>query len=241
MQDYQINRLMMFRAVSDYLDANAEIINSIPALTELASTLKNKVSEIENAADKHSTVSKGKTNAKLEVQERLVMLVKAVGSALLTYAKQNNKPETATMAAMREWRFRSLRDEEQLRHATVILGQLDAAAVDLVRYGITTGVLEDYRATVQRFERAILDRDASVSERTVTHGNIAALILECGRLLAEELDHMMQMIRVSHPGFYDGYKSIRITKSLAVRYRKNSVPVEEEAAPSPEPSTETFA
>jgi hypothetical protein len=252
MNDRQINRLMMFRAVSDYLSANSDVISSIPALEKLAAKLKDKVSEIEDAAKKHSTITKGKTDAKLDAQERLIASVKAVSSALRTYAHHGGNFETKSVASVREYQLRTYRDEEQLRHATVILAELDAAASELVAYGITPEVLAEYRATVESFKRAILLRDGSVTERTVTHAGIAALILEAGAMLGEELDQMMQMIRAEHPKVYDGYRAVRVTKSLAVRYRKNGEPVtpsEQEArqdsgslpstAPLPEASAET--
>jgi len=191
-----------------------------------------------DAAKKHATITKGKTDTKLDAQERMIASVKAVSAALRTYAHHKGDLETKSVASVREYQLRIYRDEEQLRHATVILAELDAVASDLVAYGITPEVLSAYRATVEAFGRALLTRDASVSERTVTHATLAALIVEVGGLLGEELDPLMQMIRGEHPKVYDGYRSIRVTRSLAVRYRKNAEP-DKDSPPESQPQSES--
>ncbi len=238
MTDRQINRLMMFRAVSDYLSGNAEAVKKINALVELADELKRRISAIEFATERHSSMMKGRTDTKYEAEDRLTDILKAVSAALYAYAQKKGDNETKAVASMREWQFRSLRDEEQIRHANVILRKCESAAADLEHYAVNAEMIEAFRNAISNYERSLLVRDATKADRTVTTGDIGAMFRDLGIFLVEQLDPVMRMLRSIEPHVYDGYKAVRVTQSLGIRYRKNGETTPEQV---PEAPAETAA
>jgi hypothetical protein len=228
MTDNQLNRLMMFKAVRDYLEQNAETVSKIRILPEVVSVLSGKIALIESTAHKRQTVSAGKTDVKYEAQEQLIVQLTSLGAALFALANRSGRLETRALADRREWAYRKMRDEELIRAAEVILSELQTYAPELEAYGITSETLDLFRKSISAFDRALTVRDSSVTARTLGRSDLAQLFSAVRDLLNDELDPIIEMFRGSDPQFYDGYKALRVTKALAVRYRKNGDPVPEQ-------------
>ena len=239
MNDRQVNRLMMFKAVRDFLHENAETLSAIPAMDRLIRELSEKVAAIQKTADTHATVHAGKTDVKYSAREALLEQLREKSSLLYSYARRYNRHETLALARRSDTEYRTLRDEELIHSGQVLFDEIRACSDALAEYGLSEQEIERFGDCIRNFDRALGERDSSKAIRTLSRTSLDSLFTEVGLLLSEELDPLMELYRSRDVRIFNTYRAYRVTKSLAVRYRKENGtadPLPPVQTTTPEPS-----
>lgn len=233
MTNQQINKLMMYRPLDEFLSTNAAIVGRIEGFQECVALFSANVRAIERAAEVQVGATTGKTDVKVQAEETLIDQMVIAGASLRAYARRNNLLETERRAVAERWPLRQLRDVELLTRARILLEEVNTHAASLGRFGLDEAACARYRAAVDTFAKAMDIRENSVADRKVARTDLRSLYLETDRILAEELDPMIEHFRDSDPAFYDGFRHLRVTKALGARRKTNG----DTAAPAGVPAT----
>ena len=222
MTDREMNKLMMFKAIRDFLIAIQDVIARIPAMPRLLAELVEKVAAIENTATKHASVAMGKTGIKIENEEKLLEQIRVKSSALYAFAKRHGRFEALAISEKSDWQYRVMRDEELIRAAEVLYKELRNVGPEFTDYGIGEAEIAEFRQSIDAFAKALGTRDSSRTERVLSRVELASLFNQVHVLLTDELDPMMELFRASDSQMYDNYMALRVTKALASRGRKEN-------------------
>jgi hypothetical protein len=213
----QLNRLSMYRSLAEFLAGHADIIAGIEILPTIVAEFFANLAVIERDALTQSRVTAGKTDVKLDAEERLSALMVLIAEVLYAYATRTGDLEILAKTSMSRWHLGRLRDSELGMQARNFLEEAAAHSPELARFGISDVVLQKYRDAIASFDEALEARNGSLANRKVTRSDLRALFDATDRLLEDQLDAMIGHFRDSHPSFHETYHALRVVKSSAVR------------------------
>jgi hypothetical protein len=218
----QLQKLTMYRALDDFLAGQSGILAEVEAIPPIVADFVKYHVAIEQGALKQTNVTAGKTDVKLDAEEKVFASMFLVADSLRAYAKRNNLVETLAKASVERWRLNQLRDSELSTQATAFLDEAVAHSPAVAQYGLTEEVLRKYREAIAAFSKSLETREGSLADRKVTRGELAGLFDATDDLLDFELDAMVEHLREAHPAFYENYHALRSAKSIGPRSRRSS-------------------
>ncbi|MBL0174700.1 MAG: hypothetical protein IPP94_05450 [Ignavibacteria bacterium] len=219
MTGLQLNQLSMYRSLAEFLAGHSDIIAGIEILPTIVAEFNANLTAIEREAQTQGRVTAGKTDVKLDAEERLSAMMILIAEVLYAYATRTGNLETLAKASMSRWRLRRLRDSELSMQARIFLEEASAHSTGMARFGIGDAVLLKYREAIAAFEDALEARNGSLAHRKVTRSDLRALFDATDRMLEDQLDGLMGHFRDSHPSFHETYRALRVVRSNPARRR----------------------
>ena len=209
----QLNQLSMYRSLAEFLAGHSDIISGIEILPTIVAEFFANLAAIERDALTQVRVTAGKTDLKLDAEERLSALMVLIAGVLYAYATRTGNLETLAKTSMSPWHLGRLRDSELGMKARSFLEEAAALSPGIARFGISDAVLQKYRDAIAAFDEALEARNGSLAHRKVTRSDLRALFDATDRLLEDQLDAMIGHFRDSHPSFHETYHALRVVKS----------------------------
>jgi hypothetical protein len=209
MTDPQENKLSMYRAVIQVLDANAAEYAGVAAFGTQVTNIKNSVDLIGQLAQTQTADSSGITLDKAMLQGQMVDMALRVAGGLKAWASDNNNAPVGQQANINKSTFTKARDDlrDDIAQQIHDLGNANVAA--LANYGITAATLTGLQTRIDAYRSAIgSPRAARVQKGTAT----SLLETEFGRadmILNDRIDGLIEQFKSSGTTFYSDYKNAR--------------------------------
>jgi hypothetical protein len=230
MQNYQENKLRMYKTVSACLEAHAALVTSVPSFDKMRLEFAGLIARIGETDMLIRGATDGKTAHKRDTREALMAALLPVASVLALYAHEAGMQDVKAAADHSETAFRAFRELELLNRATDIMRSADDRAEAIEAYGVTAAMRDSLRKGIADYEAAIDGREAGGVTRMSARAALSRLFEEADTLLNESMDRQMEIFRATQPGFYEEYFNARSIKLLGIRHRRP------EEAPPPLPA-----
>jgi len=208
MTNVQSSRLGMYLTVRDYCILNASLLTNLPNFSPNQTTLQNTILSIQNVGEQQKIDKKGGTVGKKQFAANLVTIAADNARKLSAYAKFTNNPTLQGEVHITEGSFRNFSDSDLKDYAQIIYDRAQTNVAALASYGITA-------ATQTAFLAAINAYNASLStprvNTTVTSQATKQLVLlfDTADAALENMDASVEIIRLTQPNFYNGYRTAR--------------------------------
>lgn len=202
------SKLKMYLTLRIYLLSNPAVTAKLPNFPEFLAALDAAILQIQNNSEQRLVSTKGVTDNKRLLRESLITLTVDASSKMQAYAKYVHN--TVLLA---EIKFKSsdLRDIPSLELVDVTRGlynKIDAHLPEVVIYGLTTGSQLEYREAIDDFAISI-----SQPRESQLKGKENSLLEEQGFIkgdgAVDNMDTVVEIVRLSEPVFYAGYKNAR--------------------------------
>jgi hypothetical protein len=229
------NKVTMFKSVDAFFDANTTKLAVIAALVRYVASFKSLLADILSAVGTVDEVTSGKTQIKYDAEDNLVAIMLQVGPTLFAYANDVNDLALRGNANFSKTSLRRMRDIELVAAGKALYTEATAVVGNLADYSITTPTLDDLKAKVDAYEKALGSQGSSVSQHTTAVFNIAEKISAVDTLLTDNIDPVMQSIEKDDPAFFREYKQTRMIKDLGAP-RKQTAQKTTTAAPAATPA-----
>jgi hypothetical protein len=223
------NKLTMYEAVSTLLGNNESIVTTVPAFVALKNDFTARVQEIHRKAIAKRDATAGKTETKQEAKDSLVSALMAIAAPMYTYARKVKNNEVKDIADVRQSKLEKLRDTELVSRATSIHTQANTIGAALEPYGVTIAMITDLDTKINNFNAALGERESGMAIRSGATTALIDLFNAADELLNEDMDRLIETLRVSNTDFYNEYFAARVIKDIGVRH--------EPVTPTPPPPT----
>jgi len=230
---HEENKSNMYNATDAVLKINAGIIAEVPALGEVHTDLQALIVEIEAKNRELMTATEGKTSVKSKAIDELISSIVPVASAAKAYATRNNLLELKALADYSESKLKHLTHAELPIKAKNIKDAAQGVLASLTGYGVTQAKLDLVDAKLEALKNAKGNKDVSFTDRSATRVALTQLFDKADELLKDEADGIVEVVKESHPDFYNQYFAARVIKDLGGSHTK---PDDEDKTP---PSTDT--
>ncbi len=228
MNNRQENRLQMYYATRDVCRKQESLINEISLFSTAYNQFLVKINAIEDASRLQINPTTGLAVKKTQAKTDMVNSAIRIRNAMLLLATDLN--DVVLKGKLTVSRSRLLRNRSTMafQMCRIILDLVQGHAVQIGNYMISPEDIETFRTQITDYENLMnAPRGALITRKNITQ-QIQTLFKETDLILKEKLDHMVDMLRDSHPDFYYEYFSARMIIDVGHRYeRKNedTVPV----------------
>lgn len=214
MKRREMNKKNTVNALNAVFTENATIVNGYPALKESVAGLRRVTGEIDELDKKFITSVDGKTSSKNLLEEELLEDLMPVKAGLYAYSVKGKNEELKTLTKDSESSLRKMPDPELLKKTQLIIAEAEKLKTELADYKITEEVITELKSKTSLYAEALDGKDTSFANRSALRIALTQKFDEADEIITEELDQLIELVRKSHPLFYDQYQAARTIKDL---------------------------
>jgi len=208
MTNYQESKYSMMIGTRDYLIKNSEIAKTLPAFGELFPGFNANINQIQVQRELQEIDKSGITDTKSMLRFDLTSQALDVSRKTEVYARMNNNAILAKEVHYSETDLNKSADSKLKDKALVIYDKANANVAALAVYGIRPEMLTALKNSIDLFNASIpTTRTGKTETKQVT--NQLTKLLKANDELLTKFDLLVEVVRLTEPVFYSGYKDHR--------------------------------
>ncbi len=226
MDKIQINKSRMYGAVDMVLDNHSTNFSEFSGLVQAHQQLKRGQEQIGHYRQIQEANITGLTKTKVILRNEMVSSILRFSTALRAYANSVKNEELKSKAKYGLSGLKKSADSILVDIGTLILGLAKPLQGELASFIIGENEFNDLERLIASFKLAIPQHRAAASVLKNSTMNISEVFTAQDRLLKEDIDVLMLLIRNSQPDFYEAYKNARnIVDYVGRRKVKTEMPL----------------
>jgi len=208
MNGKQQSKLKMYLTVRIFLLANPEITAKLPNFPEFMAALDAAILQIQNNSQEQSIDTTGVAESKQEYRELLIQATIDASGKIQAYAKYIRDSVLLAETKFTKTDLRHLSALDLVDAASGLKGRIDANLSNLALYGLTAESQIKFGATIEDYRIAIpLPRQSQLWSREKSL--LETQGFEMGDEAIDNIDSVVEIVRLTEPIFYTGYKNAR--------------------------------
>lgn len=213
----QENKLSMFLAVKDYLNANVAILSKLPNYLEYFALFENSVAQIQSCVNQQRIGVKGVSSVKKLLRNNLIIIAVETSRRLMAYAKFSNNQILLRETMFSEGELKNGTDSALWSYTQGIYDLAQSNLSVLSVYGITTVTQAALHDAITAFvasipkPRLLADKKQNAI-RIANYFDIADVALD-------GLDTIIEIVRMNQSDFYNGYKVVRKHVEMSSKFQ----------------------
>ena len=208
MNNQQESRLSMYIGFKEFQTPYSAITNLLPNYTTNSTIFTNTIPQIQAISVQQRIDKSGLTDNKNQLKEVLIVNVADYSRKLGVYAKFTNNMVLAKEIKFTEGKLRMSSDTAIRDISQIVYNKAQAVLASLPSYGITAATQTTLTNAIAAYNTSIGKPIAGRTERKQVTKQIANLFNTAETALAN-MDAAVEIIRLSQPAFYEGYKNAR--------------------------------
>lgn len=208
MTNYQEGYEKMSQASASYLDANEAITETLPNLAGYLTTIKTTHTQIQVAKVQQEADKSGDTVAKKQLKTILIAQALDVSRRVIAYATNTNNSSLLALVDYSETDLKKASDQKLVSICQVIHDTANDNIAALPTYGVTVQLLATLQTSITSFENTIPKGRVNVTESGEVTRTLDGLFKSLALNWAK-IDILVEMVKTSHPGFYNEYQKVR--------------------------------
>ena len=198
----------MYLSFRDYQSAYTATTDPLPNYIDNSTTFGDTITQLQGVAEEQKISKKGVTDLKNILKESLIVPSADYARKLGVFAKFTNNPTLAQEVKFSESKIRQAADTAVRDYAQIVYDRAQANLAALATYGITAATQAALLEGITAYNASIGKPGAGRTESTQTTKLLDKLFKTADTALAN-MDAAVEIIRVSQPAFYTGYKNAR--------------------------------
>jgi hypothetical protein len=209
MTDPQENKLTMYRAVLQVLDANAAEYAGVAAFGTQVTNFHNSVDLIGQLAQTQTADTSGIALDKAMLNDQMVDMALRVAGALKAWASDTNNAPIRQQANINKSTFSRARDDMRDDIAQQIhdLGNANVAA--LAPFGVTAATITALQTRIDVYRAAIGSPRTARAQKGTATTMLANEFDRADMILGDRIDGLVEQFKSSGTTFYSDYKNAR--------------------------------
>ena len=208
MNSKQQSKYNMYLTADEFLSANDSITTTLPRYQEFHVSFQNGISQIRLSNEQQSIDKSGIANKKSQLRKLLVKLGADTSRKIQSYAKIENNQILLSEAKFSESDFKYATDSDLETFAQSTYDTAQTQLGNLAQYGVTNETQNDLIRALTDFRAAMpTPRNGAIGTKLSTE-QIAKAFTATDKAL-DNIDALVEIVRISQPEFYSGYKSAR--------------------------------
>ncbi len=193
----------------NYLDKNASITSILPGYEPLITRFRLNIYQITMLRDQQEVDTSGIRDNKALLRVGLAALAYDISRKTEAYASFANNLILVKEVHFAETSLTKATDTNLASRAQIIYEKAAANLTNLTPYGVTEDDLIALKNAGDLFRAAVPTTRTGSTEKKLITDKIARLIKE-NDIILEKIDLLIEIVRLSQPDFYKGYKDNRM-------------------------------
>ena len=232
MNTHEKNKMMMFNATGAVLDRYEEVVNAMPPLAEARARFNGSVADISQRNSKYLGVIEGAVAAKNNSLDDLVERVFRLGNAVFSIGRKTGNEQYKSAGNVSIADLNHMRETDVELHCSKIAGIAKECADELSIFGVTAEEIEAFNKALETYRKMVDSKEVKTAESRAARKSLYECFDKADDILANDIDTLMELVKISNPDFYNQYRAARSIRDLGGRLSKNGKPIEtHEAVP----------
>lgn len=204
----QLSKLKMCLTLRIFLMSNTAITDTIPNFSEFIAALDAAILQIQNNSEQRQYNTKGVTGNKKQLKESLIIVTADASRKMQAYAKYVNDTVLLSQTKLTESYLRELADLRLVDGSKGLYDLINQNLEKVTPYGLTEASQTDFMADITAFGDAIPQpRQSQLGKKENTL--LENQGFEAADAAVENMDIAVEIVRLTQPTFYAGYKNAR--------------------------------
>ncbi len=204
----QLSRLKMYITLRGFLTTNAELVAKLPNSAEFIAALDAAIEQIQTNDEEHHQSGRGVTEKKNQLRDELVAVTVDNSRKMQAYAKYRNDTVLFAESKFTRTELNNMPGMELVNVANGLFGIIQSRLAEVTSYTLTADSQAQFRTAIDDFASSIPQPRESLlkSKENILLENQG---FEMGDAALEHLDAVVEIVRLTEPLFYTGYKNAR--------------------------------
>ena len=216
----QTAKLNSYQATESHVDANASIIQTIPAFQQTYDKIKANINAIRQAAQEKSVALSGITANKSEARQTLSNLTTGIAGLVFSYAVATGNAALRDEMNVNASQLTRTRDANLAPFCQNIHDKAQANLTALADYNLNASRLAELQTAIDNYKIATPQPRAALSTRKTTNANLDTLFRDTDDLLETQFDKQIESLKPAHPDFVNTYFETRIIVDPPTRTKR---------------------
>ena len=208
MDSKQETKLSMYIAVRDYLAKFLTILNALPNFAAFYTALQNAITQIQSTGEAQGFDRSGNATGKNQLKDTLVTLAVDTARKSTAYAKFAKNQVLLKEMDITESELKRMADTKLKNTAQGIYDRAQANLASLATYLVTAASQTALQTAITNFDKSIGQPRIGTTETSKATKQLVALFKN-GDAALDDIDTVVEIIRLTQVDFYNGYKSVR--------------------------------
>jgi hypothetical protein len=208
MTNDQESHLNMQLVTAKYCDDNSSAVSSVPGYSSNLQTLFESNQQIQDIAGFQGTGTGGITSNKKQLRLNINASGADTARKLTSFAKLTDNYTLLGEVNFSESDFKNFSDIEARDKAQVLYNKAQEHLPEVPVYGITEATQTILQNNIGAFSAVIVAPRMGITNKSQATKQLAILFKTSATAL-EKMDAAVEIVRLTEPVFYDGYKSAR--------------------------------
>ena len=204
-------KLTMYMAVRDFLNLNATIVASLPNFAVNNTTLQNNITSIQSTGEQQEFDKTGISDNKKLLKLTLVTQAEDISKKMVAYANNIGNAILLKEVKYSKSELNRASDTDLKNMVQCIYDRANSNVAALATYGITAAILTAFLNAITAFNTAIPKVNEGINETKLSTAQLATLY-KATDLALDNIDKIVEIVRLSQPNFYKGYSDNRLMK-----------------------------
>ena len=208
MDSKQETKLSMYIAVRDYLSKFLTILNALPNFTIFFTALQNAITQIQSTGEAQGFDKSGNAKGKNLAKDTLVTLAADTARKVKAYAKFVKNQVLLKEMEITDSELKRLADTKLKNTAQGIYDRAQANLAALATYQVTAATQTALQTALTNFDKSIGQPRIGTTDTSKATKQLVTLFKN-GDTALDDIDTVVDIIRLTQVDFYNGYKSVR--------------------------------
>ncbi|MFZ4454994.1 MAG: carboxypeptidase-like regulatory domain-containing protein [Bacteroidales bacterium] len=204
----QLSKLKMYLSLRLFLTSNEDIMAKLPNSGEFIAALDVAILQIQTNDEEHQQSNKGVTDKKNKLKDDLITLAADNSRKIQAYAKYNHNEVLLAETKITLTELRSFPGVELVNVANGLYHSIEENLTEVTAYNLTEVTQTKFRETIDLFSTSIPQPRESLlkGKENIMLQNQG---FEAGDEAIGNLDAVVEIVRLTEPTFYAGYRNTR--------------------------------
>lgn len=207
----QMNKLNMYRVVSDFLEPRLALLTGLPNFERIFRSFQSDIDEIQSLSKQHSSENEGIRLPKEEVRRVLLQSADEIARQLHAFAITMNYQILITESRLSKGELENYSDLILLEQAQKIYSRAVSHVAHLKPYGIEVKALLEFKNTINNFFDFVPKPKSGSYESTLIESHLANHFRSADESL-QYIDALIDIVRIPESDFYIKYRRARRTE-----------------------------
>lgn len=204
----QESRFRMYLSTTGFCDANAAITATLPFFATSVTSVKSTSTQIQIIGEQQKIDKKGITEGKNQLKTQLIVVAADNARKLKAYAKFTNNQTLLAEVHYSESNFKKFADSALKDYAQIIYNRAQSNIAALATYGITATTQTAFLTLLTSYNTLLASPRIGVTITSQATKQLLTLF-NAGDVALANMDAAVEIIRLTQPNFYNGYKTVR--------------------------------
>jgi hypothetical protein len=208
MTSKQESKLKMYLMLKIFLQSNEAVTATLPNFPEFMAALDAAILQIQTNDEQHQYNTKGVTDNKQQSKEALITATADASRKMQAFARYKNNPVLLAETKFTETYLKGISSIELLNSSNGIHTRINTFLPELTGYELTVESQATFKQVINNYAEAIPQTRQSQLGKMESNLKVDQGF-ETGDAATANIDSVVEIVRLSQPNFYQGYKNAR--------------------------------